>query len=96
MKRLLTAAIRCYKFAISPLLPPSCRFTPSCSSYALEALERHGALKGGWLTIRRLARCHPFCEGGFDPVPGSVPGGGQAAGGHSPLAKESTEWKRTD
>ncbi len=96
MKRLLTFLVRCYKFAISPLLPPSCRFTPSCSSYALEALERHGALKGGWLTIRRLARCHPFCEGGYDPVPGSAPDDGPAAGGHTPRAKESTAWKRTD
>ena len=61
--------VRAYQVAISPALPPSCRFTPSCSQYALEALERHGALKGSWLAARRLARCHPFHPGGVDPVP---------------------------
>ena len=68
-RRLLTAAIRGYQIAVSPLLPPSCRFTPSCSQYALEAVNRHGAIKGTWLAGRRLARCHPFHPGGFDPVP---------------------------
>ena len=61
--------IRGYQLVVSPLLPPSCRFTPSCSQYALEAVNRHGALKGSWLAARRLARCHPFHPGGFDPVP---------------------------
>jgi putative membrane protein insertion efficiency factor len=61
--------IRGYQLLISPLLPPSCRFTPSCSQYALEAVSRHGALRGTWLAARRLARCHPFHPGGFDPVP---------------------------
>jgi putative membrane protein insertion efficiency factor len=68
-RRLLGAAIRGYQVLVSPLLPPSCRFTPSCSQYALEAVTRHGALKGTWLAARRLARCHPFHPGGFDPVP---------------------------
>lgn len=68
-RRLLSAAIRGYQALVSPLLPPSCRFTPSCSQYALEAVRRHGALKGSWLAARRLARCHPFHPGGFDPVP---------------------------
>jgi putative membrane protein insertion efficiency factor len=63
------ALVHAYRIVISPLLPPSCRYMPSCSAYALEALERHGALRGGWLTLRRLARCHPFRPGGYDPVP---------------------------
>jgi putative membrane protein insertion efficiency factor len=58
-----------YQTLVSPLLPPSCRFYPSCSAYAVTALERHGALKGSWLAARRLARCHPFHPGGIDPVP---------------------------
>ena len=68
-QRLLALLIRGYQRLLSPLLPPSCRFYPSCSQYALEALNRHGALKGSWLAARRLARCHPFNAGGFDPVP---------------------------
>jgi len=67
--RLLVALLRLYQLAISPLLPPSCRFHPSCSSYAVQALGRHGAARGSWLAARRLCRCHPFCEGGVDPVP---------------------------
>jgi putative membrane protein insertion efficiency factor len=68
-RRLLAGLIRGYQTVLSPLLPPSCRFHPSCSQYALEAVTRHGALKGGWLAARRLARCHPFHPGGYDPVP---------------------------
>jgi uncharacterized protein len=67
--RLLAALVRGYQLAISPLLRPSCRFAPSCSEYAYESLVEHGALKGSWLAIRRLLRCHPFCAGGYDPVP---------------------------
>jgi putative membrane protein insertion efficiency factor len=68
-QRLLGGAIRLYQRIISPALPPACRFTPSCSQYALEAVMRHGALRGSWLAVRRLARCHPFHPGGYDPVP---------------------------
>jgi len=61
--------IRGYQRFISPALPASCRFSPSCSQYSLEAIERYGVLRGGWLGARRLVRCHPFNPGGFDPVP---------------------------
>jgi putative membrane protein insertion efficiency factor len=67
--RLLIGVVRLYQWLLSPLLPPSCRFYPSCSAYAVEALRLHGALVGVWLTVRRLARCHPFHPGGLDPVP---------------------------
>lgn len=67
---LLSLPIRLYRRLLSPLLPPGiCRFHPSCSVYALEALRRHGGLKGAWLTLRRLLKCQPFHPGGFDPVP---------------------------
>ena len=69
MKSLARAAIRGYRYFISPLLAPSCRFFPSCSAYAEEALESHGLLRGGWLTARRLCRCGPWHAGGLDPVP---------------------------
>lgn len=68
IQRALIGLIRFYQSVLSPLHPPTCRFVPSCSHYALEAIEHHGALKGGWLAIRRLLRCHPFSRGGFDPV----------------------------
>lgn len=61
--------VRGYQLAISPFLPPSCRFYPSCSEYTLEALRRHGAGKGSWLAVRRICRCHPWHPGGHDPVP---------------------------
>ncbi|HET6680200.1 MAG TPA: membrane protein insertion efficiency factor YidD [Gemmatimonadaceae bacterium] len=67
--RLLMALVRGYQIAISPLLPAACRYVPTCSSYALEALQRHGALKGSWLAFRRILRCHPLHAGGYDPVP---------------------------
>ena len=65
----LVLVVRGYQAAISPLLPPACRYYPSCSHYAIEALERHGALRGSWLAARRILRCHPFRPGGYDPVP---------------------------
>ena len=69
MKTILKSIIKLYQKAISPLMPPSCRFHPTCSNYGLEAIETHGALKGSWLAIRRISKCHPFHEGGYDPVP---------------------------
>ena len=69
MKRLLIALVKCYRKYISPMRPPCCRYVPTCSQYALEALEKYGALKGGWLALRRFLRCRPFHKGGYDPVP---------------------------
>jgi putative membrane protein insertion efficiency factor len=69
MKRILLSLIRFYRSQISPLLPPACRFTPTCSQYALTAIERFGAVRGGWLALKRILRCNPFCKGGYDPVP---------------------------
>lgn len=68
-QRLLIALIRLYQLALSPFVGNQCRFTPTCSQYAREAVARHGALKGGWMAIRRVGRCHPFHPGGHDPVP---------------------------
>ena len=68
MKFVLIYLLRAYKMLISPLLPPACRFTPTCSEYAMEAIERYGALRGAYMGLRRLLRCHPFHPGGYDPV----------------------------
>lgn len=73
MKRLAIGAIRVYQRALSPLLPPACRFFPTCSHYAAEALEIHGFIHGSWLAVARICRCHPFNPGGFDPVPPKAP-----------------------
>lgn len=67
MKKVLMALVRFYRKHISPHTPPSCRYIPTCSEYALEALEKHGALKGSWLAVKRLSRCHPFHIGKYDP-----------------------------
>ncbi|HEX9269135.1 MAG TPA: membrane protein insertion efficiency factor YidD [Candidatus Limnocylindria bacterium] len=69
MKALVLAALRFYKGSLSPLLPPACRYTPTCSEYAIEAVERFGALRGSLMAIRRLLACNPFSRGGYDPVP---------------------------
>jgi putative membrane protein insertion efficiency factor len=69
MTALALALIRLYQLTLSRVLPPSCRFYPTCSQYGYEAIRRYGILKGGWLTVCRLARCHPFHPGGYDPVP---------------------------
>ena len=68
MKILCVGLIRFYQLFISPLFPPTCRFYPTCSQYAIEAIQKKGALRGGWLAVKRIAKCHPFHSGGYDPV----------------------------
>ena len=89
---LIMGLIRVYRFAISSWMPPVCRFHPSCSRYALIALERHGLLRGGWLATTRVLRCHPFNPGGFDPVP---PLASEAQAG-DPMTAEQPESTRGD
>ncbi len=69
MKQIALLLIRIYQNTLSVWLPPSCRFTPSCSQYGYEAIQKYGVLKGGWLAAKRISRCHPFNPGGYDPVP---------------------------
>ncbi len=69
VKQIALLLIRLYQNTLSRVLPPSCRFTPSCSVYGYQAIEKYGFLKGGWLALKRLSRCHPFNPGGYDPVP---------------------------
>jgi putative membrane protein insertion efficiency factor len=69
MKSIALQSIRVYQRVVSPYLPSACRYSPSCSHYSQEAIQRHGVLKGGWLGLRRLARCHPWGSRGYDPVP---------------------------
>ena len=69
MRLVLKFVIRMYQLTLSPMFGPRCRFYPSCSHFGMEAIDKHGALRGSWLTIKRIGRCHPFHEGGFDPVP---------------------------
>ena len=68
-RRVAVAVIRVYQKVLSPLTPPSCRFTPTCSNYAVGAIQRYGLMHGGWLALKRIARCHPWNPGGYDPVP---------------------------
>lgn len=77
--RVLITLIRFYQTAISPLTPPTCRYTPTCSAYAREAIEMHGGARGGWLALRRLLRCHPWGGYGYDPVPARAERVGRAA-----------------
>lgn len=69
LRWLLLRLIRFYQVAISPWTPPSCIYTPTCSHYGYEAIKKYGALRGSWMTVKRIARCHPFARGGYDPVP---------------------------
>ena len=98
-QRVLMLLVRGYRLVLSPWLGSSCRFEPTCSSYSLQALEKHGATAGTYLTLKRLAHCHPFCAGGHDPVPPTSPalfrrlftGASQAAGGDlSPTSIDKT------
>ena len=73
MKRVLLSALRFYRAQVSPALPPACRYTPTCSEYAIEAVERYGAWRGSVLAIRRVLSCNPFARGGYDPVPQQTP-----------------------
>jgi hypothetical protein len=68
MKFLFLNFLRLYKALLSPFLPPACRFTPTCSEYAMQAVEKYGAFRGTWLSVKRILRCQPFCRGGYDPV----------------------------
>ncbi|MFZ9037253.1 MAG: membrane protein insertion efficiency factor YidD [Gammaproteobacteria bacterium] len=70
MRKILIILIRAYSYLLSPFLGNNCRYTPSCSQYASEAIETHGAMKGAWLAVRRIGKCHPWHAGGYDPVPG--------------------------
>lgn len=74
MKSLLIGVVKAYRLLLSPWLGSACRFEPSCSIYAIGAIERHGAAVGSYLTLKRLGRCHPWCDGGLDPVPDHLPG----------------------
>jgi len=69
VRTIVLGFISFYREVISPLTPKSCRYLPTCSEYGYEAIQKHGIMKGGWLLLKRLVRCHPFCKGGFDPVP---------------------------
>lgn len=82
-REVCVAPIRFYRLFISPLLPPACRFYPTCSAYALEAILRHGPIKGGWLAFKRLCRCHPWGGSGYDPVPDSTKKNGISRSPHS-------------
>ena len=73
MQKALMGLVKGYRLVLSPWIGSACRFTPTCSAYSLEALERHGAAAGAYLTVARIARCHPWCDGGFDPVPAAPP-----------------------
>jgi putative membrane protein insertion efficiency factor len=73
MQRLLIAFVKSYRLLLSPWLGSACRFTPTCSAYSLQALQQHGAGAGTYMTVARLARCHPWCDGGLDPVPATKP-----------------------
>ncbi|HZQ96113.1 MAG TPA: membrane protein insertion efficiency factor YidD [Candidatus Sulfotelmatobacter sp.] len=88
-QRVTLQLLRGYKWMISPMLPPACRFVPTCSEYAMEAVERFGAFRGGWLALGRLLRCHPFVRGGYDPVLQRA--GGCEPSGHAQPENASTQ-----
>ncbi len=86
--KLVVLLLRGYKYAVSPLLPPACRYVPACSEYAMEAVERYGALRGGMIALLRVLRCHPFAKGGYDPVVKAI--GGQNS--HLPEAARKMKY----
>ncbi|WP_084332513.1 membrane protein insertion efficiency factor YidD [Marinobacterium jannaschii] len=91
-KKCLILLVRCYQLLISPVLGNNCRFYPSCSHYMIEAIELHGPLKGVWLGLRRLSRCHPYSDGGFDPVPGHCDcASGPKDTGDPPASREQSD-----
>ncbi len=95
MRALLMGLVRGYRLLLSPWLGSACRFEPTCSAYALQALERHGAGAGSYLTVRRLARCHPWCDGGLDPVPDEPPRAARLFSRLMPSASSSSSPKKT-
>lgn len=95
MRTLLMGIVRGYRLFLSPWLGSACRFEPTCSVYSLQALDRHGAAAGSYLTLRRLARCHPWCDGGLDPVPAVPPPGTGLFSRLMPSASPSSSPKKT-
>ena len=95
MQALLMGIVRGYRLLLSPWLGSACRFEPTCSAYSLQALERHGAAGGSYLTLRRLARCHPWCDGGLDPVPDEPPRAARLFSRLMPSASSSSSPKKT-
>ena len=90
MKHLLIWLLRGYRFAISPLYGQVCRYHPTCSAYALEAVTRHGSLRGSWLAVRRVGRCHPWAAGGYDPVPPAPASSADSSADRAPVVAEPT------
>jgi putative membrane protein insertion efficiency factor len=97
MKALALALLRLYKRWVSPALPPSCRYVPTCSEYAMEAMDRYGAFRGGWMAVWRVLRCHPFVKGGYDPVkvPTHRPLRDEWGAGHPDAARTTNDQRLT-
>lgn len=96
MKLLFIWLIRGYRMFISPLFPPTCRFQPTCSMYAIQAIERFGAWRGGWMAVRRILRCHPFHPGGYDPVPELAPKTADCRCSHTHLDSKKNTTQQTN